>query len=437
MNNKQEVSIFWFRRDLRLTDNHGLFKALNSENEVLPIFIFDTEILNQLDDKSDRRVNLIFSILENLNNELQRNYKSGIQYYYGLPEKIFLKLINDYKIKSVYCNEDYEPYAISRDLKVKSLLSENSILFSSFKDQVIFHKSDIVKKDGAPYTIYSPYANSWLKKFTDNNLEYYPSENKLDKLYKFLPINFILEHTGFKKTGIEFKSPIINTGIIKNYDNTRNFPFLLEGVSHMSVHLRFGTISIRILAKMAFDLNLIYLKELIWREFFMQILFNFPQVQIRSFKMKYDNIKWELNEYNFLLWCEGKTGYPIVDAGMRELNATGYMHNRVRMITASFLTKHLLIDWRWGESYFASKLTDFELASNNGNWQWAAGCGCDAAPYFRIFNPWEQQRKFDPDKVYIKKWISEYETKYYPSPIIDHNKARNRAILRYKSGLEF
>ena len=433
---KPEIAVFWFRRDLRVDDNHALYNALISGNPVLPVFIFDTDILSQLEEKSDRRVDFIFQTLEAINRELKHNYQSGIQFYYGSPEKVFPEIIRNYDVKSVFCNEDYEPYAIRRDENVKAMLSKHAVSFQSNKDQVIFHKDEIMKKDGTPYTVYTPYSNVWLSLFREKGTVHYSSEQHLDNLLQFTPKNFSIERIGFIETESAISQPDIDEEVIRNYEKTRNFPYLTHGVSGMSVHLRFGTVSIRKLAVQTARLSEVYLKELIWREFFMQILYHFPHVANHSFKAKYDNISWELNEEHFGRWCEGKTGYPIVDAGMRELNSTGVMHNRVRMITASFLTKHLLIDWRWGEAYFANKLLDFDLAANNGNWQWVAGCGCDAAPYFRIFNPAEQQRKFDPEMNYVKKWVSEFGTKNYPDPIVEHTFARNRVLERFKKGLE-
>lgn len=433
---KPAITVCWFRRDLRVDDNHALYNALISGYPVLPVFIFDTDILSQLEEKTDRRVNFIFQTLEAINRELKHNYQSGIQFYYGSPEKVFPEIIRNYDVKSVFCNEDYEPYAIRRDENVKAMLSKHAVSFQSNKDQVIFHKDEIMKKDGTPYTVYTPYSNVWLSLFREKGTVHYSSEQHLDNLLQFTPKNFSIERIGFIETESAISQPDIDEEVIRNYEKTRNFPYLTHGVSGMSVHLRFGTVSIRKLAVQTARLSEVYLKELIWREFFMQILYHFPHVANHSFKAKYDNISWELNEEHFGRWCEGKTGYPIVDAGMRELNSTGIMHNRVRMITASFLTKHLLIDWRWGEAYFANKLLDFDLAANNGNWQWVAGCGCDAAPYFRIFNPAEQQRKFDPEMNYVKKWVSEFGTKNYPDPIVEHTFARNRVLERFKKALE-
>ena len=431
---KTKLNLFWFRRDLRLIDNHGLYEALQSELPVLPIFIFDTNILDKLENKEDKRVDFIFQALEKLNEYLEKQGKS-IQIFYGKPLEIYENLSQQYEIGNVFCNEDYEPYAIKRDQEIKDFLASKNINFYLFKDQVIFQKDEITKADGKPYTVYTPYSKQWLLKFNDQNLEFFASEKKLENLLNIEKQNITLENVGFKKTNYLFENPKINLEILEKYQETRDFPTL--ETSQMSVHLRFGTISTRKLVKTACKLNdNTYLKELIWREFFMQILWHFPKVVHHSFKEKYDNIAWENNEELFQKWCEGKTGYPIVDAGMRELNETGLMHNRVRMVCASFLTKHLLTDWRIGEAYFAEKLMDYDLSANNGNWQWSAGSGCDAAPYFRVFNPEEQQKKFDPDFKYIKKWIPEFGTKYYPKPIVEHKKAREKVLKVYKEALD-
>ncbi len=430
---KTKLNLFWFRRDLRLIDNRGLYEALQSELPVLPIFIFDTNILDKLENKEDKRVDFIFQALEKLNEYLEKQGKS-IQIFYGKPLEIYQKLTEKYNIESVFCNEDYEPYAIKRDQEIKDFLASKNINFYQFKDQVIFQKDEITKADGKPYTVYTPYSKQWLLKFNDQNLEFFASEKKLENLLNIEKQNITLENIGFKKTNYLFEPPKINLEILEKYHETRNLP--TKETSQMSVHLRFGTFSIRKLVKIANELkDKTYLKELIWREFFMQILWHFPKVIHHSFKEKYDKISWENNEAMFLKWCKGKTGYPIVDAGMRELNETGFMHNRVRMVCASFLTKHLLTDWRIGEAYFAEKLMDYDLSANNGNWQWSAGSGCDAAPYFRVFNPEEQQKKFDPKFIYIKKWVKEFGTSAYPKPIIEHKFARERALKRYKEGL--
>ncbi|QDP84226.1 deoxyribodipyrimidine photo-lyase [Chryseobacterium sp. SNU WT5] len=428
-----EISIFWFRRDLRLTDNHGLFKALESSENVLPIFIFDTEILSKLENKEDKRVDFIVQVLQVLNQFLEKTGKS-IKILHGKPLNVFKELAENYKIESVFCNEDYEPSAIKRDLEIKDFLNSRSITFHSFKDQVHYHKDDILKSDGTPYTIYTPYSKQWLLKYHSQKTEFYPSEKLLENLFDLEKQEITLEKIGFIKTEYQFEVPKINREILKTYHETRNFP--TTPTSEISVHLRFGTISVRKLGAEARKLNETYLKELIWREFFMQILYHFPKVVHQSFKKKYDHISWLYDDESLKKWQDGKTGYPIVDAGMRELNETGFMHNRVRMVCASFFTKHLLMDWRIGEAYFAEKLLDYDLSANNGNWQWSAGTGCDSAPYFRIFNPTEQQKKFDPDFKYIKNWVAEYGTSQYPEPIIEYKFARQRALETYKKGLE-
>lgn len=429
-----KISIFWFRRDLRLKDNHGLFQALESGKKVLPIFIFDEDILDLLENKSDKRVDFIVQALQTLNSFLKSKNK-GIKIFKGKPLEIYKKLTENYVIETVYCNEDYEPYAIKRDQEIADFLASKNIAFHSFKDQVIFHKDEIVKADKKPYTVYTPYSKLWLNEFQKNDLQGFPSEKKLDNLLDIPFEELKIEDIGFQKTDLTFETPEADLHIIKTYEETRNFP-AVKGTTQLGVHLRFGTISVRKLAKIAKENNLTFLKELIWREFFMQILYHFPKVVNHSFKSKYDAIPWENNPEFLEKWKAGKTGFPIVDAGMRELNATGFMHNRVRMITASFLIKHLLTDWRIGEAYFAEKLMDYDLSANNGNWQWCASSGCDAAPYFRIFNPDEQQKKFDPDFKYIKKWIPEFGTKYYPKPIVEHKKAREKVLKVYKEALD-
>lgn len=430
---QNEITIFWFRRDLRLTDNHGLYRALDISKNVLPIFIFDIEILSQLENKEDKRVDFIFQTLNTINQYLEKKGKS-IKIFHGKPLEIFKKLANDYLIENVFCNEDYEPSGIKRDGEIESFLTQKNIVFKQFKDQVHFHKDEILKSDGNPYSIYTPYSKQWLLKYREQKVEIYPSEKHLQNLINVEKQNITLEQIGFKKTNYEFESPKLEASILKTYHETRDFP--TTKTSEMSVHLRFGTISVRKLTFEAEKLNETYLKELIWREFFMQILYHFPKVINESFKRKYDNISWLYDEKNLKNWQEGKTGYPIVDAGMRQLNESGFMHNRVRMVCASFFTKHLLMDWRIGEAYFAEKLLDYDLSANNGNWQWSAGTGCDSAPYFRVFNPEEQQKKFDPDFKYIKKWVKEFGKKDYPKPIVEHKFARLRALETYKKGLQ-
>ncbi len=431
---KLAVNIFWYRRDLRIEDNVGLFHALNSDLNVLPLFIFDTNILSKIDDKSDKRVNLIRIILLNLQVEFAKN-GSTLLVKYGNPVEVFDELTKDYDVNAVFTNRDYEPYALARDKEVENLLDSKNIRFKTFKDQVIFEWNEVLKSDGSPYTIFTPYSKIWKQKISPKNYHNYLSESFLSHTIKCENIEIPeLKEIGFIKNELPFTKAVIDLNIIKNYGDTRNFPSVV-GTSDLSVHLRFGTISIRKLVSIAIKTNEIWLNELIWREFFMAILMHFPYVENGAFKKKYDQIPWLIDENGFKLWCEGKTGYPIVDAGMRQLNATGLMHNRVRMIVASFLTKDLLIDWRWGEAYFAQKLLDYDLSANNGNWQWAAGCGCDAAPYFRIFNPAEQTKRYDPELKYINKWVDDLNSFDYPKPIVEHTFARDRALKTYKLAL--
>lgn len=430
----EKITIFWFRRDLRLNDNTGLHQALKSSNRVLPLFIFDTEILDKLADKADRRVNFIYSAIEKLYSQLV-DIGSSMLVMYGRPADAFRQLSEKYLIEAVYTNHDYEPYALKRDSAVAELLKSRQIPLNSYKDQVIFEEQEILKSDGTPYTVFTPYSKVWKQKLGLQGIKSEPGEKLESNFLKTASLPFpSLESIGFSRSHNTYPSPEIDETIIRNYHLTRNLPYM-QGTSNMSVHLRFGTVSIRELVIKALSLNEQWLNELIWREFFMMILSNFPHVVNRSFKPKYDFIAWRNNEAEFLKWCNGETGYPLVDAGMRELNETGLMHNRVRMVVASFLTKHLLIDWRWGENYFAEKLLDFELSSNNGNWQWAAGTGCDAAPYFRIFNPMEQAARYDPESAYIKKWVKEAGTQAYSVPLVDHKSARQRALDAYKKAL--
>jgi len=427
-----QVNIFWFRRDLRLFDNHGLFKALSSGLPVLPVFIFDKNILEALE-PNDRRVSFIHDTLSGLQEQLN-NIGSSLLILYNKPLEAFQKIIKDYDVKEVFTNHDYEPYAINRDNDISTWLKKSGIGFSTYKDQVIFEKSEVVKSNGEPYTIFTPYSKTWKQKLASQNIVSYQSENKKEAFFKTKPFYFpALKEIGFNHIPYKIHSPEIDPSVILKYNETRNFPSI-NGTSRLSVHLRFGTVSVRQLVKSATELNEQWLNELIWREFFMSILFHFPYSISGCFKKHYDNIKWRNDSKEFEHWCSGETGYPIVDAGMRELNETGFMHNRVRMIVASFLTKHLLTDWRMGEAWFAEKLFDYELSSNVGNWQWAAGCGCDAAPYFRIFNPAEQVKKFDPDFYYVKKWIPGYKPGYLPE-IVEHSFARNRALETFKKYL--
>ena len=425
--------IFWFRRDLRLDDNHALFKALKSGYNVLPIFIFDSNITNKLN-QNDHRLNYINNVLDGLNKRLSEN-KKKIYIYKGNPIEIISKLIIKLKIKEIYLNKDYEPYAIDRDDKIEKLCIANNVSYNSFKDHVIFEEDQIVKKDGTPYVVYTPYSRKWIEKFQSNQLDSYPSELNLGGFVdsdKIREVNYLMD---FEKNIISPKTYNLNKDLIDKYEETRNFP-ALDSTSRIGVNLRFGTVSTRKIVKTSSERsNNTFLKELIWREFFIQILWHFPHTTEKSFKDKYERIEWRNDMDDFKLWCDGKTGYPIVDAGMNQLNKTGFMHNRLRMVVGSFLCKHLLIDWRLGEKYFADKLFDYEQASNVGNWQWVAGCGVDAAPYFRIFNPEEQQKKFDKELQFIKKWIPNYDKDNYINKIVDHKFARERCLNTYKKAL--
>ena len=432
---KKKVNIFWFRRDLRLEDNHGLYEALKGKQHVLPIFIFDSEIIEQIP-KTDPRVTFIHETLQNINSKLQNEFDSGIAIYHGKPIAIYKKLVETYNIDSVYTNHDYEPYARDRDAELQLFLNEHNIEFKTFKDHVIFEKNDVVKSDGTPYLVYTPYMKRWKETFRKGNLYQYPSEDILGNLVSNKALlNLSLGDIGFSKSEQKIKPYSVTPKLIQNYEATRNFP-AQDSTSRLGPHLRFGTVSVRNMVKKAIgETNEIFWQELIWREFFMQILWHFPHTQTKSFKPKYDSIVWRNNETEFKAWREGKTGYPLVDAGMRQLNETGFMHNRVRMLVGSFLCKHLLIDWRWGEAYFAEKLHDYDLASNIGNWQWVAGCGVDAAPYFRIFNPTTQIEKFDKQLEYINTWVTDLHELTYPIPIVDHKFARERCLQVYKAAL--
>lgn len=429
----EKIVIFWFRRDLRIEDNCGLYHALNSGYKVLPIFIFDNNIIDELD-KDDARITFIHQRLKHINN-LLKTFNSSIKILIGTPQSAFTKLLNEYNIFSVYTNKDYEPYATKRDAEIEQILNEHNIEFKTYKDHVIFEKKEILKPDYQPYKVYTPYSKKWIACLSDSKLESFNSELLTPN---FININLefpSLEKIGFKETNIKVLPFDLTNDLITNYEETRNFP-AINKTSKLSPHLRFGTISVRKCVYKALTIkNITFLKELVWREFFIQILWHYPESCQHNFKPKYDGIEWRNNEQEFNAWCQGKTGYPLVDAGMNELNKTGYMHNRVRMITASFLCKHLLIDWRWGEAYFAKKLLDFDLAQNVGNWQWVAGTGCDAAPYFRIFNPTEQVKKFDKQLEYIKKWVPNFQEFTYPTPIVDHKFARNRCLETYKVGM--
>lgn len=449
------LSIFWFRRDLRLDDNAGLYHALRGSQPVLPVFIFDKNILDVLSDRKDARVEFIHQSVKNLKNRLEE-LGSTLLILHGKPETIWPQLLAQFPIATVFTNHDYEPYAQLRDQGVRDLLAARGIPFRTFKDHVIFEKDEVLKSDGTPYTVFTPYSRRWREKLSSrmqideegNRVSFYLRSYPNNRYFgRFVPKSAIsfppgvdvdlpeLGELGFSPTGMAFPSPSVARGLIRNYDKTRNFP-AQAGTSRLGVHFRFGTISIREKARHAVGLNETFLNELIWRDFYSQILAHFPHVAKRAFRPAYDQIKWRQAPEDVEKWKNGQTGYPLVDAGMRELNATGYMHNRVRMVVASFFSKHLLLDWRIGEAYFAQKLLDFDLASNSGGWQWAAGCGTDAAPYFRIFNPTEQAKKFDPGFQYIRRWVPEFGTPKYPGPMVEHTSARERCLKVYQTALK-
>jgi deoxyribodipyrimidine photo-lyase len=428
------VAIFWFRRDLRLNDNKAFFKALKSSEKVLPLFIFDEDILYPLP-RNDHRVEFIHKSLSNMDQAL-RKQGSGILVRKGKPFDIFKELLGKYEIDAVYSNADHEPYGMERDEKIRALLASHGIGFFQELDHLIFGKDQVLKADGSPYLVFTPYSRRWKDLLEIKQTTEFPSETLLEHCSKgnIPPMPALIE-LGFEPSGLPMPEISINNDLIRSYDKTRDFP-ALNATSRLGPHLRFGTISIREAVRLGLNLNDTFLNELIWREFYAMILMHFPQVVSQSFRPEYDRIEWRNNEEEFERWKQGQTGFPMVDAGMRQLSATGYMHNRLRMVTASFLTKHLLIDWRWGEAWFAEKLFDFELSSNNGGWQWSAGTGTDAAPYFRIFNPMEQQKKFDPEGEFIKKWIPEFGSSDYPEPIVDHKQARERCLATYKKALQ-
>ena len=432
----QQITVFWFRRDLRLNDNAGLYNALKSGNPVLPIFIFDRQILDKLEDKADRRVAFIHAALHDIQAQLTE-MGATLLVKYGNPIEIWKELSETYHISEVHTNHDYEPYALQRDKTIGEFLNSKAIAFYTYKDQSIFEKSEILSGAGTPYTVFTPYSRKWKERLNEFYLDSYPTEKYFFNFLKNNPLPIItLQEMGFLEIKQVFPKKIVRDEIVKNYKEKRDFP-AIAGTSRLSVHLRFGTISVRELARNTKDLSESFLNELIWRDFYMQILWHFPHVGSgKAFRADYDRIEWRNSEADFEKWCNGQTGYPIVDAGMRELNATGFMHNRVRMIVASFFTKHLLLDWRWGEAYFAKKLLDFDFSANNGGWQWASGSGTDAAPYFRIFNPTSQTQKFDNQLEYIKKWVPEISNFEYPKPMVEHTFARERCLATYQKALK-
>ena len=466
-------TIIWFRRDLRLYDNAALFYALKDSNQVFPVFIFDTKILSKLKNKKDRRIEFILRSLTEIKKTLNEN-GSDLIVEMGDPEFLIPKLIKEYKCNSLYINRDYEKFAQDRDQTISKFLLNQKVTTFTFKDQVLFESDEILTQSNNPYTVFTPYKNNHLRRLNEQGIELYDCENHKDNFAKFtskaLPA---LKELGFEKTNLEdLDLPTGTSGgknllekfykNIKSYSTNRNFPSI-RGVSYLSVHNRFGTLSIRHLAKLAIEADndgaLTWLSELIWRDFYFQIIANFPQVsEKKSFKSQFENLKFENDEKKFEAWKNGLTGFPIIDAAMKQINQTGYMHNRLRMIVSSFLVKDLLIDWRWGEKYFEDNLIDFDFSANNGGWQWAASTGCDSQPYFRIFNPVLQSEKFDKDGSFIKKYIPQltplsvkeihqpwvYFEKNrdafpiklgidYPFPIVDHKEQRDMALSMYKA----
>lgn len=430
---KAPITIFWFRRDLRLHDNAGFYHALKEKNKVLPLFIFDRNILDELPE-NDARVNFIHQTITQLKKQLHQ-LNADILVKYGKPEVVWPEILKTYQVKAVFTNHDYEPYARERDDSMAEFLASEQVIFKTFKDQVIFEKDEILKADKKPYTVFTPFYRQWLDKLTDFYIKAYPNEKYFNNLLQIKDLKLpSLAEMGFKTIEENTVIPAYQSKL-KKYVELRDYP-AIDGTTKIGVHIRFGTLSIRQAARDGVKSNLrFWLSELAWRDFYMTILWHFPYSAFNSFKKQYDNIQWRNDQTEFKAWCEGKTGYPIVDAGMRQLNQTGWMHNRVRMIVASFLTKHLLIDWRWGEAYFAKKLLDYDMASNVGGWQWAAGSGNDAAPYFRVFNPELQTKKFDPKFEYIKKWVPEFGTNKYAQPIVEHTFARERVLKVFKEAL--
>jgi deoxyribodipyrimidine photo-lyase len=432
------INFFWFRRDLRLDDNAGLYQALRAGVPVVPVFVLDSDILQALPSRSDARVQFIMEELTRLKRQLQE-LGSDLLVRVGKPEVVWKALLEEFsQVGAVYANHDYEPQARIRDAGVQTLGESRGVAFLSFKDQVIFERDEIVTEARKPYTVYTPYKKKWLASLSQFYLQSYPTEKYFQNFYRPSKKEKMISWTelGFETVPMTYPSAEVPRPILRTYAETRDFPARPGGTTRLGIYLRFGTVSIRCLAREAQQTSAVWLSELIWREFFMQVLFHFPEVVGRSFRPRFDAIQWRNHPEEFAKWCRGQTGYPLVDAGMRELNTTGFMHNRVRMVTASFLSKHLLIHWLWGERYFAAKLLDYDLAANNGNWQWAAGTGCDAAPYFRVFNPTAQAARFDQDSEYIKKWVPEVGTADYPSPMVEHVFARDRALAAFRRALK-
>ena len=472
-----DAALMWFRRDLRSEDNAALYAALKDSRRVYCVFVYDTEILDALPTRADRRVEFICQSVAELGSALDAAGGQLITLRGPAPTEIS-RLAAELGVQAVYANHDYEPQAVARDRAVAHALQATGVAFLTRKDQVIFEKDEVLTLSGTPFSVFTPYKNAWLKKLEPFFVQAYPV-GLYTKHFAKAPDHkrlLTLADIGFKPTNLQALG--ISGGSVaaqklladfqprmSRYRDNRDFP-AKKGPSYLSVHLRFGTVSIRELARLAWpgvggqngEGPATWLSELVWRDFYFMILHHHPHVVSRAFKPVYDAIRWPNDETLFAAWCEGRTGFPIVDAAMRQLNQTGYMHNRLRMIAASFLVKDLHIDWRWGEKYFADRLNDFDLAANNGGWQWAASTGCDAQPYFRIFNPVSQSEKFDVDGTFIRRYVPELAGcdkrtihapwnmtpmeqqgagvmigKDYPAPVVDHAAARLKALEMFKA----
>ncbi len=435
----EPLSIVWLRRDLRLHDNAALYYALKSGRPVLVVFVFDRLILDVLEDRRDRRVEFIYKEIHKLQDQLT-GMGSSLIARYGRPIDVLKSIIEEYNVAEVFTNHDYELYAKERDAVVKAMLAERGIGFQTSKDQAIFDLDEVMTGAGKPYTIFGAYSRNWVGKLNEFYLKSYPTEKYFANFYKTSPPPGpergipTLGEMNFEPLGENYPVPAVDEAFLWEYEKMRDYP-ARTGTSELGIHLRFGTISIRDLVRQARAISERFMTELAWRDFYFQILEHFPHVEKHAFRRQYEHLPFLNQPEDIERWKTGQTGYPFVDAGMRQLNQTGWMHNRARLITASFCVKHLLIDWRIGENYFGAKLRDYDLAANIGNWQWVAGTGNDPAPYFRVFSPDTQMKKFDPKLEYVRKWVPEYGTPDYVKPMIDHDFARQRAVETYKQAL--